>query len=168
MRDFLDSPKVSLNPTDSFLVEPEGVFMDISPYTKYVRSMVEHGERRITEINWLFESVEKSLALAETNFIAEKKSRAYISLRHAKNLTGFLQKSLGDIPDQKLTKHLDEFFVYVDTCIETSLRLPIHEDLSEMRDLLKELHGGWLHLVSPIRGRALQDLSVISSDANMG
>ena len=48
--------------------------MDISPYTKYVRSMVEHGERRITEINWLFESVEKSLARAETNFIAEKKS----------------------------------------------------------------------------------------------
>ena len=142
--------------------------MDISPYTKYVRSMVEHGERRITEINWLFESVEKSLARAETNFIAEKKSRAYISLRHAKNLTGFLQKSLGDIPDQKLTKHLDEFFSYVDTCIETSLRLPIHEDLSEMRDLLKELHGGWLHLVSPIRGRALQDLSVISSDANIG
>ena len=67
--------------------------MDISPYTKYVRSMAEHGERRITEINWLFESVEKSLARAETNFIAEKKSRAYISLRHAKNLTGFLQKS---------------------------------------------------------------------------
>ena len=77
--------------------------------------MVEHGERRITEINWLFESVEKSLARAETNFIAEKKSRAYISLRHAKNLTGFLQKSLGDIPDQKLTKHLDEFFSYVDS-----------------------------------------------------
>ena len=111
--------------------------MDISPYTKYVRSMVEHGERRITEINWLFESVEKSLARAETNFIAEKKSRAYISLRHAKNLTGFLQKSLGDIPDQKLTKHLDEFFFYVDTCIETSLRLPIHEDLSEMRGFVK-------------------------------
>ena len=142
--------------------------MDISPYTKYVRSMVEHGERRITEINWLFESVEKSLARAEANFTDKKKSRAYISLRHAKNLTGFLQKSLGDIPDQKLTKHLDEFFVYVDTCIETSLRLPIHEDLSEMRGLLKELHGGWLHLVSPIRGRALQDLSAISSDASIG
>ena len=142
--------------------------MDISPYTKYVRSMAEHGERRITEINWLFESVEKSLARAETNFIAEKKSRAYISLRHAKNLTGFLQKSLGDIPDQKLTKHLDDFFSYVDTCIETSLRLPIHEDLSEMRTLLNELHDGWLHLVSPIRGRALEEPLVISGDANIG
>ena len=142
--------------------------MDISPYTKYVRSMVEHGERRITEINWLFESVEKSLARAETNFIAEKKSRAYISLRHAKNLTGFLQKSLGDIPDQKLTRHLDEFFSYVDNCIETSLRLPIHEDLSEMRGLLKDLHEGWLHLVSPIRGRKLKEPSALSSDAYVG
>jgi len=142
--------------------------MDSSPYTKYVRSMVEHGERRITEINWLFESVEKSLARAETNFIAEKKSRAYISLRHAKNLTGFLQKSLGDIPDHKLTKHLQEFFSYVDSCIETSLRLPIHEDLSEMRVLLKELHGGWLHLVSPIRGRVSQESAIMSSDVNIG
>ena len=142
--------------------------MDISPYTKYVRSMVEHGERRITEINWLFESVDKSLARAETNFISEKKSRAYISLRHAKNLTGFLQKSLGDIPDQKLTRHLDEFFSYVDACIETSLRLPIHKDLSDMRVLLKELHGGWLHLVSPIRGRALEEPPAKSSDVNMG
>jgi flagellin-specific chaperone FliS len=106
--------------------------MEISPYTKYVKSMAEHGERRITEINWLFESVEKSLARAEANFTEQKKSRAYISLRHAKNLTGFLQKSLGDIPDHKLTKHLNEFFSYVDSCIETSLRLPIHEDLSEM------------------------------------
>ena len=142
--------------------------MDISPYTKYVRSMVEHGERRIIEINWLFESVEKSLARAEGNFIDEKKSRAYISLRHAKNLTGFLQKSLGDIPDPKLTKHLDEFFSYVDNCIETSLRLPIHEDLSEMRGLLKELHVGWLHLVSPIRGRALKASLGVSGDVNAG
>ena len=142
--------------------------MDISPYTKYVRSMVEHGERRITEINWLFESVEKSLARAEGNFIDEKKSRAYISLRHAKNLTGFLQKSLGDIPDPKLTRHLDEFFSYVDNCIETSLRLPIHEDLAEMRGLLKELHVGWLHLVSPIRGRALGESLGVSGDVNTG
>ena len=142
--------------------------MEISPYTKYVRSMVEHGERRITEINWLFEAVERSLERAEGNFIAQKKSRAYISLRHAKNLTGFLKRSLGDIPDTRLTKHLDEFFTYVDSCIETSLRLPIYEDLSDMRGLLKELHAGWLHLVSPIRGVALEDTRERSSDANLG
>ena len=142
--------------------------MDVSPYTKYVRSMVEHGERRITEINWLFEAVEKSLSRAEANFSENKRSRAYISLRHAKNLTGFLQKSLGDIPDQKLTRHLDEFFLYVERCIETSLRLPIHEDLTEMRELLRELHGGWLHLVSPIRGMALEKMTERAGDANIG
>jgi flagellin-specific chaperone FliS len=137
----------------------------ISPYTKYVRSMVEHGERRIIEINWLFESVERSLARAEINFREQKKSRAYISLRHAKNLTGFLGKSLGDIPDIKLARHLEEFFGYVDVCIETSLRLPIYEDLSEMRSLIKELHGGWLHLVSPIRGASLEEPKVKGNDA---
>ena len=124
----------------------------MSPYTKYVKSMVEHGERRITEINWLFESVDRSLSMAEKNYIEKKNSRAYISLRHAKNLTGFLQRSLGDIPDPKLVKHLADFFGYVDECIETSLRIPIHGELSDMRLMLNELHTGWLHLVSPIRG----------------
>ena len=66
---------------------------------------MEHGERRITEINWLL-SQSKSPSRVPRKIIAEKKSRAYISLRHAKNLTGFLQKSLGDIPDQKLTSAL--------------------------------------------------------------
>ena len=128
--------------------------MSRSPYAKYVQSMVEHGERRITEINWLFESVDKSLKMAARNHEERKRSRAYISLRHAKNLTGFLQKSLGDWPDPKLVKHLQDFFNYVDGCIDASLRLPIYDELADMRQMLKELHVGWLHLVSPIRGAA--------------
>jgi len=146
----------------------QDVRMDVSPYTNYVRSMVEHGERRLTEINWLFEAVEKSLSSAERNFLAKKKSSAYISLRHAKNLTGFLKRSLGDIPDPKLTKHLEEFFAYVEHCIETSLRLPIYDDLAEMRSLLNELHAGWLHLVSPIRGVSRAETSGNSSDVSVG
>ena len=50
----------------------QDVRMDVSPYTNYVKSMVEHGERRLTEINWLFESVERSLSSAEKNFLAKK------------------------------------------------------------------------------------------------
>ena len=138
--------------------------MVATAYTKYVRSMVEHGHRKITEINWLFESVERSLKQARTNFLTGKKSRAYISLRHAKNLTGFLQRSMGDIPDQKLKKHLDEFFGYVDQAIETSMRVEIADELEEMRILLSQLHEGWLHLVAPIRGMSAcdskQDLAV--------
>ena len=126
--------------------------------------MVEHGERRITEINWLFESIDRSLGRAGENFLDGKRSRAYISLRHARNLTRFLNRALGDIPDVRLSKHLQEFFVYAETCIDTSLRLPIHEDLAEMRSLLKELHGGWLHLVSPIRGIKLEDEDPASNE----
>ena len=139
--------------------------MGMSQYTKYVKSMVEHGERRITEINWLFESVDRSLKMAEQNHREKKHSRAYISLRHAKNLTGFLQRSLGDLPDPKLIKHLRDFFTYVDGCIDTSLRLPIHTELADMRQMLKELHTGWLHLVSPMRGQELSEVITRSVDA---
>ena len=126
--------------------------MTASAYTRYVRSLIEHGERRITEINWLFESVDRSLSFANSNFLEGKKARGYISLKHAKNLTGFLRRSLGNIPDAKLRAHLEEFFVYVDQAIDTSMRMPITEELQEMRALLSELHVGWLHLVAPIRG----------------
>ena len=126
--------------------------MSLSAYTRYVRSLVEHGERRIVEINWLFESVDRSLKSAQANLNEGKKSRGYVSLRHAKNLTGFLRRSLGDIPDQKLRGHLEEFFGYVDKAIETSMTAPIYGELQEMQALLSELHEGWLHLVAPIRG----------------
>lgn len=123
-----------------------------SAYAKYVQSMVEHGERKITEINWLFESVDRSLKYAQMNFLDGKISKAYSSLRHAKNLTGFLRRSLGNIPDTKLRKHLEEFFSYVDQALETSLRAEINGELKEMQELLSQLHLGWLHLVSPLRG----------------
>ena len=142
--------------------------MDVSPYKRYILSMVEHGERRITEINWLFESVERSLSLAQKNFQENKRARAYTSLRHARNLTGFLDRSLGDIPDPKLSKHLKEFFGYVEGCIESSLRLPIHDDLTEMSQLIRELHEGWLHLVSPIRGVAFEDTALRKKDVEAG
>ncbi len=129
--------------------------MAVSAYARYVRSLVEHGERRIVEINWLFESVDRSLKSAQSNFKDGKKSRGYVSLRHAKNLTGFLRRSLGDIPDQKLRRHLEEFFGYVDKAIETSMTAPISGELREMQALLSELHEGWLHLVAPIRGSKL-------------
>ena len=120
--------------------------------------MVEHGHRKITEINWLFNSVDRSLGQAQSNFDNGKRSRAYISLRHAKNLAGFLQRSLGEIPDQKIKKHLHEFFTYINQALETSIRGEIADELAEMRVLLSELHEGWLHLVSPMRGIRLHDV----------
>ena len=63
--------------------------MAVSAYTRYVRSLVEHGERRIVEINWLFESVDRSLKSAQANLTEGKKSRGYVSLRHAKTSQAF-------------------------------------------------------------------------------
>ena len=128
--------------------------MAASHYSRYVQSMVAHGGQRIADINWLFTSVDASLRVAQKRLNEDERKRAMVSLQHAKNLCSFLQKSLGDLPDPKLVKHLDEFFLYVDTAIDSSLRLPLDDDLTEMRTLVSDLHRGWSHLVSPIRGHA--------------
>ena len=125
--------------------------MAVSPYTKYVQSMVAHGGKRASDIEWLFGCIDQSLLFAQKRLLADERKRALISLQHAKNLCGFLKKSLGDLPDPKLVKHLNEFFLYVGDSIDSSLRLPLDNDLSEMRALIDDLHHGWQHLVSPIR-----------------
>ena len=128
--------------------------MAASHYSRYVQSMVAHGGQRMADISWLFTSVDASLRVAQKRLNEDERKRAMVSLQHAKNLCSFLQKSLGDLPDPKLVKHLDEFFLYVDTAIDSSLRLPLDDDLTEMRSLVSDLHRGWNHLVSPIRGHA--------------
>ena len=125
--------------------------MAVSHYTRYVQSMVAHGGKRASDIEWLFTSIDHSLHFAQQRLFADERKRALVSLQHAKNLCGFLQKALGDLPDKRLVKHLDEFFLYVDTSIDSSLRLPLDNDLSEMRNLIDDLHRGWKHLISPIR-----------------
>ena len=125
--------------------------MAVSHYTRYVQSMVAHGGKRASDIEWLFTSIDDSLHFAQQRLSADERKRALVSLQHAKNLCGFLQKALGDLPDKRLVKHLDEFFLYVDTSIDSSLRLPLDNDLSEMRNLIDDLHRGWKHLISPIR-----------------
>ena len=99
--------------------------MAVSHYTRYVQSMVAQGGQRMADINWLFASVDSSLRVAQKRLIAGERKRALVSLQHAKNLCGFLQKSLGDLPDPRLVKHLNEFFLYVDDSIDSSLRLPL-------------------------------------------
>tara|TARA_B100000900_G_scaffold283717_1_gene243051 strand:+ start:247 stop:666 length:420 start_codon:yes stop_codon:yes gene_type:complete len=139
--------------------------MAVSPYTKYVQSMVAHGGKRASDIEWLFGSIDQSLHLAQKRLLADERKRALVSLQHAKNLCGFLKKSLGDLPDPKLVKHLDEFFLYVGDSIDSSLRLPIDNDLSEMRTLIDDLHYGWQHLISPIRPRFSDSKASLSHNA---
>ena len=139
--------------------------MAVSPYTKYVQSMVAHGGKRASDIEWLFGSIDQSLLFAQKRLLADERKRALVSLQHAKNLCGFLKKSLGDLPDPKLVKHLDEFFLYMDDSIDSSLRLPLDNDLSEMRTLIDDLHYGWQHLVSPIRPEFSDSKTSLSHNA---
>ena len=139
--------------------------MAVSPYTKYVQSMVAHGGKRASDIEWLFRSIDQSLQFAQKRLLADERQRALVSLHHAKNLCGFLKKSLGDLPDPKLVKHLDEFFLYVDDSIDSSLRLPLDNDLSEMRTLIDDLHCGWQHLISPIRTTFSESKTSLSHNA---
>ena len=125
--------------------------MAVSHYTRYVQSMVAHGGKRASDIEWLFTSIDDSLRVVQKRMSADERERALVSLHHARNLCGFLQKALGDLPDKRLVRHLDEFFLYIDTSIDSSLRLPLDNDLSEMRALIDDLHQGWQHLISPIR-----------------
>ena len=139
--------------------------MAVSHYTRYVQSMVAHGGKRASDIEWLFTSIDDSLQFAQQRLFADERKRALVSLHHAKNLCGFLQKALGDLPDKRLVKHLDEFFLYVDTSIDSSLRLPLDNDLSEMRALIDDLHQGWQHLISPIRTAIAESETSLSNNA---
>ena len=139
--------------------------MAASHYTRYVQSMVAHGGKRASDIEWLFTSIDGSLHFAQQRMIADERQRALVSLKHAKNLCGFLKKALGDLPDRKLVRHLEEFFLYVDTSIDSSLRLPLDNDLSEMRALIDELHHGWQHLISPIRAASSDSQTPLSYKA---
>ena len=142
-----------------------GLGMPVSPYTKYVQSMVAHGGKRASDIEWLFSSIDQSLQFAQKRLLAGERQRALASLHHARNLCGFLKKSLGDLPDPKLVRHLDEFFIYIDDSIDSSLRLPLDNDLSEMRVLIDDLHQGWQHLVSPIRAAISDSEAPMSHNA---
>lgn len=142
-----------------------GLGMAVSHYTRYVQSMVAHGGKRASDIEWLFTSIDNSLHLAQQRLFADERQRALVSLKHAKNLCGFLKKALGDLPDRRLVKHLDEFFLYVDTSIDSSLRLPLDNDLSEMRALMNDLHRGWQHVISPLRAAASDSQTPLSHNA---
>lgn len=139
--------------------------MAFSHYTRYVQSMVAHGGKRASDIEWLFTSIDDSLYFAQQRLFADERKRALASLQHAKNLCGFLQKALGDLPDKRLVKHLDDFFLYVDRSIDSSLRLPLDDDLSEMRALIDDLHRGWHHLVSPLRAAISTSEKPLSNEA---
>ena len=51
--------------------------MTVSHYTRYVQSMVAHGGKRASDIEWLFKSIDESLRFAQKRLIAEERKRAW-------------------------------------------------------------------------------------------
>ena len=86
---------------------------------------------------------------AQRNAQQVRTSQSITSLRHARNLLSFLNRSLAELPDETLVEHLEEFFDYVDESIEKSIQLPLEEDIEELKTLIVDLQAGWDKLISP-------------------
>ena len=121
----------------------------MSHFASYIKSLVAFGEPRLKEINWLFESSITSLVTAQRNAQQVRTAQSITSLRHAKNLLSFLNRSLAELPDETLVEHLEEFFDYVEESIEKSIQLPLEEDIEELKTLIVDLQAGWDKLISP-------------------
>ena len=121
----------------------------MSHFANYIKSLVAFGEPRLTEINWLFESLITSFNTAQRNAELVRVSQAITSLRHAKNLLNFLSRSLSDLPDETLVEHLEEFFEYMEESVDKAIQFPIPDEIEELRSLVSDLRAGWNKLIAP-------------------
>ena len=121
----------------------------MSHFANYIKSLVAFGEPRLSEINWLFESLITSLNTARRNAEFVRTSQSITSLRHAKNLLSFLSRSLNDLPDETLVEHLEEFFDYMEESLDRAIQLPLAEEIEELTSLISDLQSGWEKLVAP-------------------
>ena len=138
----------------------------MSHFASYIRSLVAFGEPRLTEINWLFESLITSLKAAQRNAELVRASQSTTSLRHAKNLLSFLSRSLSDLPDETLVEHLEEFFEFMEESVDKAIQLPIADEIGELSALVLDLRAGWEKLIAPTTSapydRKLPSSSVIA------
>ena len=121
----------------------------MSHFAQYIKSLAIFSEDKQQEIHWLFDSLINSLVIAERNAQAQRHSAAATSMRHAKNLMRFLNRTFQDLPDEQLINHLDDFFDMLERSLDHSMQLPLVEDLQEIRLLICDLHKGWETLLTP-------------------
>jgi flagellin-specific chaperone FliS len=121
----------------------------VSHFSQYIQSLAAFSEDKQQEIRWLFDSLVNSLAIAERNAQNQRHASAATSLRHAKNLMRFLQRSFQDLPDPQLVSHLNDFFAMLERSMDQSMQLPLEEDLQELRLLVCDLQKGWETLLMP-------------------
>ena len=133
----------------------------MSHFANYIKSLVAFGEPRLSEINWLFESLITSLNAAQKNAELVRTSQSVTSLRHAKNLLSFLSRSLKDLPDETLVEHLEEFFDYMEESLDRSIGLPLVEEIEELSSLIQDLRSGWEKLIAPTTSAPYQEIKSI-------
>ena len=121
----------------------------MSHFAQYIKSLAIFSDDKQQEIHWLFDSLINSLVIAERNAQAQRHSAAATSMRHAKNLMRFLNRTFQDLPDEQLINHLDDFFNMLERSLDHSMQLPLVEDLQEVRLLICDLHKGWETLLTP-------------------
>ena len=121
----------------------------MSHFAHYIKSLAIFSDDKQQEIHWLFDSLINSLVIAERNAQAQRHSAAATSMRHAKNLMRFLNRTFQDLPDEQLINHLDDFFDMLERSLDHSMQLPLVEDLQEVRLLICDLHKGWETLLTP-------------------
>lgn len=140
----------------------------MSHFAQYIKSMAIFSEAKQQEIHWLFDSLINSLAIAERNAQGQRHSSAATSLRHAKNLMRFLNRSFQDLPDPQLVSHLNDFFDMLERSIDHSMQLPLEEDLQEIRLLICDLHKGWEKLLMPTTSAPTQGVTQEVGDLSKG
>ena len=101
------------------------------------------------EMEFLFDSLMHSLAVASKNASTQSFERANPSLRHAVMLSGRLRRNLKDIPIPSLHGHIDDLFDYFSEVLTDAFKLPFVEDIDELKLLASELRKGVRTLLEP-------------------
>lgn len=117
---------------------------------KYLEQAIE-GFRSSSqdEMEFLFDSLMHSLAVASKNASTQSFERANPSLRHAVMLSGRLRRNLKDIPIPSLHGHIDDLFDYFSEVLTDAFKLPFVEDIDELKLLTSELRKGVRTLLEP-------------------
>ena len=94
------------------------------------------------ELEFLFDSLLLSLKTASKHAESTSISRAIPSIKHAQNLSRFLENALLKLPIQSLHEHISDLFEYTQRTLEENCHIPIKEELEELAQLTIELRKG--------------------------
>ena len=95
-----------------------------------------------SELVFLFDSLLLSLKTAARHAGSQSILRATPSMKHAINLSKFLEKTLLRIPVPGLHDHISDLFDYFFRTLEENCGVPVKEELDELVMLTEELRKG--------------------------